>query len=159
MCSASDDSTARVWDFNEGILLRNLEDRTMTKAVLSAQFLGTQGWHVFCVATCGVDLTTRIFDMRDKEVVYKLEGHTSETVGKDFCELKGLPATGSDDGTILIWDRRNFGRRMQTLDTQPHLGNNSQVKRVKFSPCGDYLAAATEPNTVLVYKVQQPRKP
>merc|ERR1740127_43141 len=80
MCTASDDCKVIIWDFQEGITLRTLDKHT--KAVYGTTFLGQE--HQYLVATCCFDQKTRIFDMRDKQMVQMLTGHTDDIIGIDY---------------------------------------------------------------------------
>mmetsp|Transcript_82828 Transcript_82828/g.208611 ORF Transcript_82828/g.208611 Transcript_82828/m.208611 type:complete len:410 (-) Transcript_82828:187-1416(-) len=154
MCTASDDSKCIIWDFQEGIVLRTLDKHT--KAVYGCTFLGVE--HQYFVGTCCFDQKTRIFDMRDKQVVALLQSHEDDIIGIDYSADKSLLATGSDDGTVAIWDTRTW-KQCGTIDTRPVVKDN-EVKRIAFSTDGKQLAAACSSGKVLVYDMQQaePRK-
>merc|ERR1711933_47283 len=91
-----------------------------------------------------------------KKVIHSLAGHTDDVIGVSYC--KSLLATGSDDGSIIIWDSRNW-RPQQTIDTREDgVCQDNEVKRIPFSPDGKHLAAACSSGSVLVYdmtKAQQ----
>ncbi|CAE8623650.1 unnamed protein product, partial [Polarella glacialis] len=147
MCTASDDKKVIIWDFQEGIVLRTLE--THTKAVYGSTFLGQE--MQYFVATCCFDMKTRIFDMRDKQVVALLQEHTDDIIGIDYSSAKGLIATGSDDGNICIWNTRTW-KLQHKINTRDDLKNpDNEVKRVSFSPDGMLLAAACSSGSVQVY--------
>jgi len=154
MCTASDDCKVIIWDFQEGITLRTLDKHT--KAVYGACFLGQE--NQYFVGTCCFDQKTRIFDMRDKQVVALLQTHTDDVIGIDYTKDK--LATGSDDGLICIWDTRNF-KLMHKIDTKSEPGAiaENEVKRVQFSPDGKRLAAACSSGRVLVYDVESQPQP
>jgi len=147
MCTASDDCKAIIWDFQEGITLRTLDKHT--KAVYGACFLGNQ--NQYYVATCCFDQMARIFDMRDKQIVAMLQQHTDDVIGIHYSEAKQLVATGSDDGTMSLWDTRTW-KLMQTINTR-EIREENEVKRISFSPDGNLLAAACSSGQVLVYDV------
>lgn len=102
LCSCGDDNQAIVWDYRDGIVLRNL--RTHSAAVYSATFLGRE--FEYCVATTCFDQHTRLFDMRTRQVLRDLQGHANHIIGLAFSN-KYL-ATGSDDGTVLVYDIRRW---------------------------------------------------
>jgi len=156
MCTASDDQKVIIWDFKEGILLRTLEKHT--KAVYGCTFLGNQPVdHQYLVATCCFDRKTRIFDMRDKRIVQQLSAHSDDVIGIDWSSTKRILATGSDDGTIAIWDSRTW-RKQHTINTRTLEGlAENEVKRISFTPDGDLLAAACSSGRVLVYDVTKPQ--
>lgn len=150
MVTASDDMKAIIWDFGEGITLRTLAKHT--KQVYGAAFLGSE--NQYCVATCCFDQKTRIFDMRDKQLVSELQHHTDDVIGIDYSSRHNILATGSDDGTVCIWDARKWQLR-QVVNTRvpgTDLAEN-EVKRVAWSEDGEMLAAACSSQRVLLYKM------
>lgn len=152
MCTASDDMKVIIWDFGEGITLRTLTKHT--KEVYGATFLGEK--HQFCVATCCFDTKIRIFDMRDKQLVYETQEnqmHTDDVIGISYSNSQGVLATGSDDGGIAIWDGRNSWQNRQLIKTRSIGGRyaENEVKRLVFNKTGDLLAAACSQG-VLVYR-------
>lgn len=159
LCSAADDNKAIIWDFEEGCSLRVLDKHE--KAVYGCKFMGPG--QEFQVATCCFDRKTRIFDMRDKQVVKCLgdnnDGHTDDVIGIDICggDNNSAPymiATGSDDGQILVWDIRKWQRAF-VFDTNKYFKEaGTEVKRVRFSPTGEYIAAGTSKHAVMVYSLR-----
>jgi len=153
MATASDDKTCLVWDFQEAIMLRTLDKHT--QPVYGCVFLGQE--NQFLLATCCFDKNTRIFDMRDKSVVASLQMHNDDVIGIDYTSSKQLLATGSDDGKIGIWDSRQW-RLQLTIDTTVNGNEDNEVKRVAFSPNGQWLAAACSSGKVLVYDIDNDGK-
>jgi WD40 repeat protein len=152
MASASDDGKCIIWDFQEGITLRQLDKHT--KAVYGCVFLGVE--NQYWLATCCFDQKTRIFDMRDKMIVAMLQRHNDDVIGIDYSAARGLLATGSDDGCIGIWDSKTW-KLQQLINTREAPGIlDNEVKRIAFSPGGDLLAAACSSQNVLVYDITQP---
>jgi len=150
MVTASDDTKAIIWDFGEGITLRTLAKHT--KQVYGAAFLGSE--NQYCVATCCFDQRTRIFDMRDKQLVSELQHHTDDVIGIDYSGRHNVLATGSDDGMVCIWDAKKWQLR-QAVNTRvagTDLADN-EVKRVAWSADGEMLAAACSSGRVLLYKM------
>jgi len=151
MASASDDCKAIIWDYQECITLRTLDKHT--KAVYGCKFLGAE--NQYWVATCCFDQKVRVFDMRDRTLVNQITRHTDDIIGIDYSSNKQYLATGSDDGTIGVWDVRTW-KPVAFINTreEPGLVDN-EVKRVAFSPMGDNLAAACSSQQVLVYDLNE----
>ena len=101
------------------------------------------------VASVSFDKTCKAWDRRARAntesggvaCVATLTGHEDDVVGVDVCSSSASPfvlATGSDDGTVRLWDTRSW-RCLEVLEA-PHAG--AQVKRVRFSPDGAALVTA-----------------
>jgi WD40 repeat protein len=150
ICTTSDDTTAMIWDFHEGIKLRVLEGHV--KAAYGATFLGAKCQ--FNVATCSFDQKVRVYDMRDKSIVATLQEHYDEVIGIDFSESKNWLASGSDDGRICVWDIRAWATPLFKIDTRKDSDEpENEVKRVKFNPDGTKLAAGSSSKQALVYNL------
>jgi len=146
VCSTSDDGDAIVWDFS-GVTLRTLPKHP--RAVYGAAFLGQE--QEYLVATVCFDQKTRVYDMRDKQIVAQLQGHTDDVIGIDYSS-KSLLATGSDDGVIVLWDARTWN--CVTKYNTRHVSPENEVKRVKFSRDGKLeIAAGGSNNSITLFDV------
>jgi WD40 repeat protein len=59
-----------------------------------------------------------------------------------------LVASGSWDGTVILWDVRT-GERVRTLE-----GHTGEVRSVAFSPDGRLLASGSWDGTVILWGVR-----
>merc|ERR1712232_1017411 len=113
------------------------------------------GEHQYLVASCCFDRKTRIFDMRDKQVVKTLTNHEDDIIGIDYSTKTQMLATGSDDGQIYFYDGRKGWDLHGRIDTKRDASKeDNEVKRVSFSgaDCSDtFLAAAGSTGGVFVY--------
>lgn len=137
MCTVSDDLTGRVWDYQQGKLVTKLEGHT--EAVYSASFFGSDPGLQYSVATCGFDRKINIFDLRTGRVTAVLGGHIGhidDIIGLDYSSRHHMLASGSDDGSSILWDVRTL--KLLSCMQLPQ----NEVKRVKFSRCGQMLAVA-----------------
>jgi len=99
------------------------------------------------------DQKTRIFDMRDKQIIALLQTHTDDVIGIDYTSHNQLLATGSDDGLIVIWDTRTWKMQQKIITKDEPDFPDNEVKRIAFSPDGSLLAAACSSGRVLVYDI------
>ena len=130
LATASDDATVRLWDYERPeafAVLRSHED-----SVYGVCFRPGGG-----ALACSVsfDKTAKLWDLRTPPDAprHTLRGHSAEAIGISCSPCGRYLATGSDDGTCIVWDFRTLG----ALATLEH---DCEVKRVKFSPCGSLLA-------------------
>jgi WD40 repeat protein len=153
MVTSSDDCTAIVWDFQEGMKLRTLDGHD--KAVYGATFLGMDTEYL--VATTCFDQKVRVFDMRDKSVVATLQGHVDDIIGIDYTEKTSMMATGSDDGCICLWDTRRWSDPVFKINSRDSPGiPNNEIKRVSFNHDGRKVAAGCSSQQALIYDVGGP---
>ncbi len=68
--------------------------------ILNAVAFGPNGR---LIATCGVDLAARIFDLNGRKL-FALKGHTKSVTSVVFSSDAKLVLTGSLDGTARLWD-------------------------------------------------------
>jgi WD40 repeat protein len=142
-----------------GAKLRTLDSHE--KAVYGATFLGTSDKE-YCVATCCFDQKVRIFDMRDRSIICTLDGHSDDIIGIDYSEKAQLLATGSDDGSICVWDMRKLDARTKLMNLfkinsreMPGIPDN-EIKRVAFNYDGTKLAAGCSSQQALIYDIGGP---
>ena len=81
-----------------------------------------------------------------------LEGHTDGVVAVSFSPDGSLLASGSSDGTILLWDMRSR-ERVATFGVAILERHTDGVAAVSFSPDGALLASGLGDRTVLLWDV------
>jgi len=96
--TASDDSTARIWDADSGKQIALLKGHT--NPVLSASF-SADGKHV---VTASGDRTARIWDADSGNEIAQLKSHTNSALSVVFSPDGKRVVTASDDNTARIWD-------------------------------------------------------
>lgn len=66
----------------------------------------------------------KLWDFQSGELIHHLDGHTQDIQSADFRFDGQIVASGSKDGTIILWDVKT-GQRLQTLRTPgPYEGMN-----------------------------------
>ena len=81
-----------------------------------------------------------------------LEGHTDGVAAVSFSPDGSLLASGSSDGTILLWDMRSR-ERVATFGVAILERHTDGVAAVSFSPDGSLLASGLGDRTVLLWDV------
>ncbi len=142
LASASADHTLICWDVEHGKQTKRLNGH-------SGEVYGVRFIHKSeSLLSCSFDRSIRLWDLRTgvKES-QRLVGHSDVILGVDIRN-EWLVASGSDDGTARLWDLRAGGKMLAAL--HHHSG---EVKRVKFSSNGDFLATTSGDRTCRVYDV------
>ncbi len=96
--TASNDSTAKVWDVATGNEVHTLAGHTDT--VTSAAF-SPDGK---LVVTASDDSTAKVWDVATGNEVHTLVGHTGAVYSVAFSPDGALVVTASDDSTAKVWD-------------------------------------------------------
>jgi WD40 repeat protein len=88
-----------------------------------------------------------IVQLGSGSVAQVLYGHSATINSLDFSPDGSLLATGSNDGTVKIWNVQTGGL-IRTLE-----GHSGPVNSVIFSPDGELLASGSSDNTVRIWHV------
>ena len=99
----------------------------------------------------------KVWDVARRQLIRRLQGHTGDCLSLDFSRDGTLLASGSRDGTAIIWSTETW-KAMQTLQNPDHTSLFSQygpgmVEGVAFSPDGRTLAMASYGGTVQLWDV------
>lgn len=100
----------------------------------------------------------KIWEVATRRLIRRLIGHTGYCVSLDFSRDGTLLASGSRDGTAIIWSTKTW-RPTQTLknpDLDSVLGQSglaAMVDAVAFSPDGKTLAMASREGSVPLWDV------
>ena len=104
------------------------------------------------MATCGLDGTCRLWDVKTQKNVLAIAAHSNEVLACDFNKYDEIIATGSTDNTIKLWDMRKASQPIAML-----FGHRYPVKKVKFSPFSrDLLLSCSYDMTVKFWNVVDP---
>jgi WD40 repeat protein len=109
LASGGWDSTVRIWDTGTGkerLALAVPDERVVWAVAFSPDGRTLAG-------SCGWDTTVRLWDATTGKEVAILVGHTSPVNSVVFSPDGKAVATGSSDGTIMLWDLTPRGGRDQ----------------------------------------------
>ena len=99
------------------------------------------------LAVPSYDFTTVLWNVEKREQFGTLRGHRERVIDLAFSPDGGWIATGSLDYTVRIWEART-GQNIATLPCP------DAVRRVAWSPTGEYLATSTDTQgEIYLYKV------
>lgn len=150
--ASGSDHAVRLCDAKTGQCLKTLHGHT--SQVWSVAF-SPEGK---TLASGSNDGTVKLWDVRDGKCLKTLPSHAGGVQSlafspiplnpPNFGGLRGTLASGSNDGTIKLWDVRD-GKCLKTL--QEH---TSGVQSVAFSPDGQTLASGSNDQTVRLWDVR-----
>lgn len=156
LASGSNDKTIVVWEVSKGIQAKTLNGHT--EGVISVAFSpdGT------LLASGSLDKTLRLWDpstgklkdtlVRKKGLIYMFtKGHDAQVNAVCFSPDGMLLASGSADGTIMLW-KAPSGSRIATLEA-------GKVTGLAFSADGRYLLSGTESGNFKVWRMNALKVP
>jgi WD40 repeat protein/tetratricopeptide (TPR) repeat protein len=162
-----------LWDIDSGTELARLPGATELPEFAVDQYSGMLGALEFSpdgkylVAGFGSKLLLtsasypnplRVWDVATRRLIRRLYGHTGFCVSLDFSRDGTLLASGSHDGTAIIWSTTTW-KALQTLknpdqaDTRNTQFGRRMVEAVAFSPDAKTLALASRGGSVQLWDV------
>jgi WD40 repeat protein len=149
LASASYDKTVKLWDTRSHQQTGKSLEHPIEMYVLTFNEDGTQ------LLAAGYDRTIYSWDVTNPASPSNpnlLTGHTAFVNSLAFDPIyPSLFASTSDDKTLVIWNVD------KDEHTDPVLGLNESMEAVTFSPNGQWLASATNNNTVLLWELDSER--
>jgi WD40 repeat protein len=97
------------------------------------------------VASCGEDMTVRLWSTTAGRLLHTLTGHEGAVMGVDFAPDGNAVASCSEDKTIRLWDAHS-GQALRTLT-----GHSSAVWTVAFSLDQRMLTSCSNDETVRIW--------
>ena len=99
----------------------------------------------------------KVWEVANRRLIRRLDGHTGFCLSLDFSRDGKLLASGSRDGTAILWSTATW-KRVQTLqnpDNESLSGQSGRgmVEGVAFSPDGKTLAMASREGNVHLWDV------
>ncbi len=149
LASAGFDKTAKLWDTATHKQVGDSLKHDDSVYTLDFNLDGTQ------LLVAGFQLDISIWDLANPTKIPAsgfLKGHTAAVNLLAYDpKYPQILASTSDDKTLLIWNvvKKEHGAQV--------LGLNESMESVAFRPSGDWLASATDNNTVLLWQLDAQR--
>ena len=96
LATGSEDRTVRIWDVKTRVPIATLETRSTVRSVA----FSSDG----ALLVAGSYRTTAIWDTKTQEQIAVLQGHMGSVHSVGFLRDGATLATGSSDGTMLLWE-------------------------------------------------------
>ena len=168
-----DDPYVSLWDIDTALERARLPVGTELSGSTADNYLGAAGELAFSpdgrylVAGFGVKPVfderyapnpLRVWEVATRRLIHRLDGHTAYCLSLSFSRDGALLASGSHDGTAIIWSTDTW-KAKETLhnpDKGPGYGGEGRkdmVEDVAFSPDGKTLALASLGGSVQLWDV------
>ncbi len=141
--TSSDDGTIKIWDVNDGQVLKTLKGHTA--AVLHAAY-SRDGARIVSSSRDG---TARVWDASTGEQLHVLKGHELAVTFATFSADGTRIATAGEDATARIWDAESGQELLRCA------GHTAPVLCVAFTPDGTRLLSGSADHTAKLWDAAQ----
>jgi WD40 repeat protein len=169
----ADVSYVALWDIDSGKELADLDGATdlpgfrtdENTGMVGSLAFSPDGKHLvagfgskFLLNSSGTPTALKVWDVASRRLIRRLDGHTGFCISLDFSRDGTLLASGSRDGTAIIWSTATW-RPIKTLaNSDRGEGRSNQlqyrmVEDVAFSPNGKTLAMGTRGGNLHLWDV------
>lgn len=114
------------------------------------------------IATAASNGKIMLYDMKRPDVeVARLHEHYRQVHKVDFNPIEGrFLLSGSQDGTVRLWDLRVFRQNMMICSSSTFPGRSDGVRHVKWNPIDRWtFAFGTDNGTIQRWDTRKPRAP
>jgi WD40 repeat protein len=143
IASASEDGTAKLWNWN-GTLLSSFIGH---KDVIRAVAFSTDSK---MVATSSYDKTVKIWNTQGK-ILATLKGFSNGVISLDISSDGKTLVTGDIDATIKLWHINTEQGKVTARLEKTLKGHTEEVRQVIFSPDGQFIASASEDSSIKIW--------
>jgi WD40 repeat protein len=146
-----DDGDIVLWT-QAALLLHTLQGHASLVNSLAFNSNSSSGQEQQLLASGSSDCTVRLWDIKTKECVAVLEGHSRSVFGVAFSPGGCLLASASGDMTVQLWD---VMKRKTASPVDVLRGHADTVWSVSFSPDGRQLASGSHDWTVRLWSMPE----
>jgi WD40 repeat protein len=134
MVTASDDETLRLWDLEDGVVLKIMGGHHFGVASVAVSKDGQ------FIASGGKDGEVIAWNRDGESLIEPIKIHSKHIWSLDFSPDNAVLASGSYDATTELWDTKTWQVQGDPLNC------GAEICSVRYSPSGEYLAVATSKN-------------
>ncbi|MCL9806664.1 WD40 repeat domain-containing protein [Flavobacterium amniphilum] len=138
LASGSVDGTVKIWNKENGALIRDLKHPIGVTSVAFAP-------NGDLLATCAYDAKIRLWKLPEGKLLKEFSGHNGTVWSIDFSSDSKTLVSSGEDKTIKLWDVES-GKLLRTL-----IGHSLTVWDVKFSPDGAKIASGSYDKTIKIW--------
>lgn len=143
VCSASDDATIKIWDYESGDHEKTLKGHTDSVQDLAFDPNGK------ILASCSADMTVKLWDFQSYECIRTMHGHDHNVSSVTFMPDGDHLLSCSRDFTIKVWEVSS-GFCKKTL-----MGHTDWIKMVRVNKDGTLLASCSKDHIIIVWDANQ----
>lgn len=143
VCSASEDTTIKIWDYESGDFEKTLKGHTDSVQDLAFDPTGK------LLASCSADMTVKLWDFVSYECVKTMHGHDHNVSSITFMPQGDHLLSCSRDCTIKVWEVAS-GFCKKTL-----VGHNDWIKMIRVSRDGQLIATCSKDHTIIIWNASQ----
>lgn len=143
VCSASEDATIKIWDYESGDFEKTLKGHTDSVQDLAFDPTGK------LLASCSADMTVKLWDFQLFECIRTMHGHDHNVSSVTFMPNGDHLLSCSRDCTLKVWEVSS-GFCKRTL-----VGHNDWIKMVRVIADGSLLATCSRDHTIIVWNLSQ----
>lgn len=143
ICSASEDATIKIWDYESGDYEKTLKGHTDSVQDLAFDPAGK------LLASCSADMTVKLWDFQSYECIRTMHGHDHNVSSITFMPDGDHLVSCSRDCTLKVWEV-NSGFCKRTF-----VGHNDWIKMVRVNRDGSLLATCSKDHTIIIWNSSQ----
>lgn len=143
VCSASEDATIKIWDYESGDHEKTLKGHTDSVQDLTFDPTGK------LLASCSADMTIKLWDFQSFECIRTMHGHDHNVSSVTFMPNGDHLLSCSRDCTLKVWEVSSG------FCTKTYVGHNDWIKMVRANADGTLLATCSRDHTIIVWNPNQ----
>ncbi len=143
LATIGDDGTTIIWDATSGEELLRLPGTTQPSDFVSAQRIAYSRDGQL-LAACD-SRQVKIYDPATGILILSLVGHQADVSAVAFSRDGTYIASGSIDGTILVWDVKSGDSLLELA------GHTDAIEALTFNPDGKWLVTASDDATMRIW--------